>query len=382
MRASREQGFTLVELMIVVAASAIIIAGAFALHQTFNRQGDRLQKVSEVQQTLRMARQYLERRIRIAGSGLNQTNVQIAMRDPVTGHCITRTMSGIVVHNSNSLTAAATPDVTPTDADPDPDWFDFASIDVGGSPVKITGVPGSSHGDSENIDVTDNSQFGDCTNMFAISKPGGNTCLYVVKKGTGTDKININGGHCGGCLGEASGGASKKLIDCTCNNANPDYVNYTAATGKDKCESYVTGVNALSVGPGMGGVRLFPAAESPALFGMPSTMLGRGALNVATGTYDWGALTDLIDDLQLEVIMMNGQIYGSATNSMDVPAADWWKMRAIRYTMLAKSRTPAQGGFPQTIAPYADQCVNNCSFNDGFVRRLVQGTVQLRNYGL
>jgi hypothetical protein len=80
--------------------------------------------------------------------------------------------------------------------------------------------------------------------------------------------------------------------------------------------------------------------------------------------------------------MVNGTVYGITGNSRDVPATEGWGMRAIRYTLVAKSRTKTRDNLSQTLPAYADQCPSGCTYSDGYVRRLVQGTVQLRNFGL
>jgi prepilin-type N-terminal cleavage/methylation domain-containing protein len=411
MRPRHHRGFTLVELMVVIAASSIVIAGAFALHTTFNRQNEHLQRVSEVQQTLRVARQYVERQLRNAGSGMGdsaKTGMKVPMMMNGTS-CYDHLVGGVLVHNLNWPINTDPPTLDAghlTEPDPDPDWFEFASVDVSANPATINRFTSGSGSSVEvvvdNIAALANVQ--DCTTMLSLGKPGGTLCNYALKKvQDSAGHINLSPQSCAGnpCMGTSSGTTIYKApADCLCNpTVNPDFAAWlltpagSAAkkNGPDSaCNQFAGGMPVMSIGPGLGAVRLTMPGEAVSgtpLLTLPFPALARAKLE--STSYTWYPLTDLIEDLQLEVFLSTGEVVGSLNHRRDVTQAEWGQMRAIRYTLVAASRTPVERSFQQYLPQYADRppCprldgTSGCPYSDGRVRRMVQGTVQLRNYGL
>ncbi len=64
------QGFTLVELLIVLAISAVVLAGVLQVFNTSNKSYSVQEEVAAVQQNLRIAKLFLARDVRMAGAGL------------------------------------------------------------------------------------------------------------------------------------------------------------------------------------------------------------------------------------------------------------------------------------------------------------------------
>jgi prepilin-type N-terminal cleavage/methylation domain-containing protein len=410
-----DRGFTLVELMIVVVASAIIIAGAFALHQSFARQSDRLQKVAEVQQTLRVARLYIERQLRLAGSGFGTGTFKMPMA--VNGVCVDRTVGGVEFHNLNDYNPPVFDQGQESRDDPDPDWFEFAYMDVNANPATLDHWASAASVEAVINNTQALADYQDCTSMISLGKPGDYTCVYGLKKVQDqSDHINVNPNGCkdNPCM-DTSTGIPRSADDCLCNDAvaplNPDYLkfknDYAAAhpglnasqLHRDSCDAWSAGKPINAMGPGLGGVRLFaanetttwaPAGSAATAFSFP--LLARA--KVETAGYTWHQLTELIEDLQFEIFLDNGSIIGTQGNRRDaIPPTmanpEWSKFRAVRFTIMARSRTPVEHSFQQTLERYADRpaCPRlggtaGCPYTDGHVRRIVQGVVQLRNYAL
>ena len=423
-RTDRDLGFTLVELMIAMVASAIVIAGAFALNISFARQNERLKKVADVQETLRVARQYVEKQLRLAGTGFGSGTFKVPMYNPATAKCEDVEIGGVEFHNLNDYPIPVVDIGHESEFDPDPDWFQFAYMNVDQNPASL-----DHWASAQSVEgVINNAQaiadYPECSSMISLGKPGqGTLCVYGLKKVQGqASHININPNGCkdNPCM-DTSKGIPRSADDCLCNDgisnpafpSNPDFIqylsDYKAAHPKlnygqayrQACDAYSKGMPILIMGPGLSGIRLAYANESLAwappgsaasAFGWP--MLGRSRLR--TSTFTWDPLTDMIEDIQFEVFLSNGTTIGTLMGGQmtrrDVTKLEWGKMRAVRYTLVARSRTPVESavGFQQSLPSYADRpaCPRlgsttvGCPYTDGHVRRMVQGVVQLRNYGL
>ncbi len=81
-----EGGFTLVELLMVVAIMGLVVIGIYGLYLSMNRSTYQQEEVVEVQQNLRTAMNYIGRDIRMAGFmiPLSSTPIETASGDSIT----------------------------------------------------------------------------------------------------------------------------------------------------------------------------------------------------------------------------------------------------------------------------------------------------------
>ena len=78
MPSRRSRGFTLVELLIVIATFSVVMAAVYSLYQTQQRSAYSQDEVADVQQNLRIAMDTIARDVRMAGSLIPSANTPIS----------------------------------------------------------------------------------------------------------------------------------------------------------------------------------------------------------------------------------------------------------------------------------------------------------------
>jgi len=111
-----------------LAVAALVVAGAFQLHLSFTRQSQAQRQSAELQKTLRVAMQLLERAVRSAGRGLPSTH---ALTARVGAGCTPVTYYGVQYSNDNTYNDPKTTFSDPAIADRDPDWLRVVAADDG-----------------------------------------------------------------------------------------------------------------------------------------------------------------------------------------------------------------------------------------------------------
>jgi hypothetical protein len=341
-------------MLISLALGSIVLAGAFQLQRAFSRQSAREEMIAEMQQSLRVSRQTMERMIRAAGSGLPAGPI------PVT-NCSGGTTNyyAIQYSNSNAIAPSATVfdpkntfDANPQDADQDPDWIRIIS----GPPSSVEGAAGDS---GAGLQVTEAGNFA-VGDQFAIVDTATSPATVCVREVTG-----ITGAH-GGSL-KHSGGAS-----CV----NP---------GTDTCLNAVQAGNHWPVLvrrlTGSSVVFRVDNTTNPAT---PQLQVSFSPIDLpADAPRSWQTLAQNIEDLQVALVMDDGRVCGAAGYSVDDPAlCDPTKVKAVRFTLTARSSSPVVGTLADRPGGgYADVAatVYTQAGGDSYLRRTITTEVQLRN---
>jgi len=135
------RGFTLTEILVVMAISGIVIAGIYTMYSSQNRSYMTQEQIAAMQQNLRAAIYFMEREIQMAGCDPSQTNAP-----------------GILTANKNSIhfTSDLNGNENTSDSNEDIQYslYDYGSdgdTDLG----RKTGVAGSLQALAENIDALD-----------------------------------------------------------------------------------------------------------------------------------------------------------------------------------------------------------------------------------
>jgi hypothetical protein len=293
--------------------------------------------IADMQQSLRVSRQAMERVIRAAGSGLGASSI------PVITCSGTNNYWPVQFSNLNTPAYAdpiTTFDATPGDADPDPDWIRIVSA----PPATVLGGTADSAG-SMTVTSTANFQVGDQFLIVDNSYNPPHTCVREVVGGT------IQHTPTGSC-------------------ANPP-------VGADPCIAGITTWPVL-VRRLTGGNAVFRIGN---FNGTPMLQVSFSPLGTTPANMVWQTIAENIEDLQVALVMDDGRVCGSAAYSVDDPAlCDPTKVRAVRFTLTARSSSTVTGGV--AIYPgggYEDKAAT--TWNDGYLRRSITTEVQLRNQG-
>jgi prepilin-type N-terminal cleavage/methylation domain-containing protein len=335
----RARGFTIIEMMVSLALGGILLAGAFELHAAFTRQSTRSQEVADMQQSLRVSRQIMERSIRGAGSGLREGAIYLnTCGGPVTYY-------SVLFSNSNIFPQAVV-DNTPGDADTDPDWIQIVALNPS------TGTEASSDGGTNAV-VTNIGAFS-VGQQFVLVDTGPTvanrrSCAYEVTS------LTPNVAVCPTCgtVDHAPGGT---------NCINP---------GADPCIggiTYPAPVRSLT-----GGSTVFRVDQSDVK--TPRLMVSFAPLGQPAV---WQPIAENIEDLQIALVMADGSVCGRSGNSVDDPAlCNPRSARAVRFTLTARSSNLVSA-FAQGQSGGTEDMPINGSF-DQYLRRSVTTEVQLRN---
>ncbi len=332
------RGFSLIEVMVSLALGALVLAGAFGLHLTFNRQSQRQERIAEMQQTLRVARQVMERSLRGAGSGMEGGALQV-------NQCAGLPITYYAVQFSNSnlyVTPKVTFDNNAGDTDNDPDWVQVVAADP------MTAV-GATDTNGVNTVVNDVTQFNLNDLFIVVDVANKRDCVYQV---TGFD--NSGGNRCANC------GALQRNPGQSCVNVTPNL---------DPCAN-LKGAPVRKLSGTVATFRVDKTNPATPRLTASFTPIGQPA--------QFQTIAENIEDLQVALVMNDGRVCGQAGYSVDDPAlCDPTKARAVRFTLTARGSVAEQGVPASTLGGVEDEPAT--VMGDGYLRRTVTAEVQLRN---
>jgi type II secretory pathway pseudopilin PulG len=363
-RRGRQRGLTVVEMMISIGLGGLLLTGAFELQTAFNRQSRRQHQVADMQQSLRVARQMIERALRSAGAGLQGGTFR------VDGSCSGQTVYHGVQFSNAGATQATFPvaktvfDTNPADADTDPDWLQVITTD--GNAGGTTTVQGAA---GVNVCITDPSKFA-AGDLFLITDPTGGTPVSCVHLLTGFSNAT------GCCPGTGNQCALRYSPGGNCYN-QPGGSPCLAGGNLSGRQVRRLPANAVSV-------FLVERTRAGQCVNPPCLMLGTGRIAQAPA---WQLVAEGIENLQVALVMNDGRVCGTrdpaslAFNSTDcitgAGCCDPSRARAVRFTITVRS-SEAIPDYRQGAEPSAEDYVVAAA-NDGFLRRSVTAEVQLRN---
>lgn len=334
MRRVGASGYSLVELMVALALSGLLVAGALQLHASYNGHARRQDQISQVQQTLRLALTVISRAVRAAGGGTFGGPLQLlACAGPVV-------YPGVGFSNSNAW-PQATFDSTLGDPDSDPDWIVVRtataeqalvlSYAAGGNTLTIAGtLTGWTAGD-----------------LVAIPRPPPQlTMVREITSLAGNQLGFVNGSPnypCANLLNEndAQRGLATATYPVPIRRFNQEMV--------------------FRVVPGVS------ADDSPKL------LVGRGRIGATTG-FTWTPIADHVEDLQVALIMRDGRVCNSADAPTVCNAA---QAAAMRLTLVGRTPTRVSGVPTSVSGGYEDRPA--VQINDGYLRRGVTQEIIFRN---
>jgi len=368
----RARGFSLVELLVGLALAALVVAGAFQLHLSFHRQSQRQQQVAELQQTLRVAMQILERAVRAAGQGLPPSRSLPAF---VGGGCTSVRYYGVQFSNDNTYNDPKTTFWNPAVADRDPDWLRVVAADDSGDD---TAVYAGCNGVNVQL-LAETPQRWQPGDLFLVvpdlTQPASACALACAAP------YEVTSGFVGTAT-QASPGTIKNQHGGSCYNPPPGLDGCLAGNGRPKgCAGPGSTLRHFSGGGTV--YRIMTSADQGDASGLVSPKLTMRTAPFGTpfsdATYKWIPLADGIEDLQLAVILADGTV----CNSVDDPAAcNFANAVAVRITLVGRSSSPLQGVPPSPLGGYEDEPATTPaagSLAASFLRRAMTSTVQLRN---
>ncbi|HZS37321.1 MAG TPA: PilW family protein [Polyangia bacterium] len=357
----RSRGFTLMELLISLALAGVVVAGALQLHVAFNGHSSRQQQIADMQQSLRVSMQILERAIRSAGSGMvlpKGTSPPTPPPSYTAGVmlCGTAKLYAFEWWNTNSP-FPATHNPSPITNDADPDYFkviaaqpDSATITAytAGTATVAGPLAGWAIGDLVLV----------LSGNFPTVPPNGipTSCLRTI---TAVSGQQLTFGSPGAPL------ACNLLPGATptdCMSALP-----SVAGGPNDVEIKHF-VNETIY-------RVIPAATPSDTPKLALRQAPIGNINPGIG---WMPIADNIEDMQIAMVMSDGGI----CNSVDDPASvaqncDPSQALAVRITLVARSTNTIAGNPPAPKGGFEDEPMSTP--NDGYLRRSMTTEIMLRN---
>ncbi len=368
----RARGFSLAELLVGLALAALVVAGAFQIHLSFHRQSQRQQEVAELQQTLRVAMQLLERAVRAAGQGLPPTHTLPAL---VGAGCTSVTYYGVQFSNDNTYTDPKTTFWNPAVADHDPDWLRVVASDDGGDGTAV--YDGCNGVNVQLLAATPQRwQPGDLFLVVPdLARPPSACALACAAPYEVTSGFS-------GTPTQAAPGTIKNQNGGSCYNPPPGLDGCLSGNGRPQgCAGPGSTLRHFSSGGTV--YRVMTSADQGDATGLTSPKLTMRAAPFGTpfsdATYKWIPLADGIEDLQLAVILADGTV---CSNVDDPAACNFANAVAVRVTLVGRSSSPLPGVPPSPLGGYEDEPATTPppgSLAAGFVRRAMTSTVQLRN---
>ena len=313
----RARGFSLTELIVSLAVAAFVVAGAFQLHLSFNRQSQRQRQGAELQQTMRLAMQLLERAVRSAGRGLPSTH---ALAARIGTSCVPATYYGVQFSNDNGYNDPKTTFWDPAARDDDPDWLRVVSAD------EATAVYSGSDGDALLYSAVTPPvwQPGDLIHVVPDELRPPSACALAAAA-----PLEVSAVSAGRIQIRADGCYAARVPACA---------THGATLRRLSASSTVYRVDTSGASPKL--------TMRTAPFGTP----------FADAAHPWIPIADGVEDLQIAVVLADGTVCSDAD---DPRACDFGRAVAVRLTLVARS-AGSFGGAP--------------------LRRSLTSLVQLRNY--
>lgn len=329
----RSAGFTLIEILVSLALAGLVVAGALQAHVTFNGQTVRQDAINEVQQSLRLSMQIIERAIRSAGEGMPGDQI-------IMNTCTTPiTYYGVQYRNSNTFPFSAVYDTTAGDNDGDPDQLRVITTALAGTNLVKS--------DAANVATV----LGDLSSwsahdLFLVANvPPTASCLREVTSiGAGT-------------LGHAVAGTNYGCINLATDSC------MTGTTYPAPVRRFVTETV----------FRVFPAVGAE-----PPKLAARYANIGDVASTTWTLISEDVEDMQIALVMQDGTV----CNDRDDPAAaggacDPTLARALRITLVGRTASMLQGAPQSQTGGYEDRAAT--AVTDGYLRRAMTSEVVLRN---
>jgi type IV pilus assembly protein PilW len=341
----RETGFSLVEMMVALVISSLLMIAIFHINSTFNMALHRQDEIGRMQQTMKVVRTILERRIRAAGAGAVFRTQSSCGGNHMVGP--------IIIHNSNSLTGS---DLTTGDADPDPDWFEILSADLSRS-GRITAkapVMGNDH----SVDDTSKFKPGD---LIGLKYKDG-MCLLMVTKVQSNGKIQF------GTQGTGAAAMANCYNDPQLNKLCEDLVvkNHFMFPG-DEVVNFGSGSFAMRVD-----------TTNPDL---PMLMMASGTVGGSPASYQWQPVAGNVEDMQIaahvDTSVTPDDLGDMWVNSRDLTIDELSRVRAVRITLVFRSTTTVTGWNLGRRPGFEDRAA--ATVDDGYVRRVLTLVIKLRN---
>lgn len=343
----RERGFSLIEMLIAVFMSSILIMAVFHVNATFQTALTRQDEISRMQQSMKIVRTLLDRRLRAAGSGITVGNV-------VSGCGGNHQVGPFVLHNKNTFGVA---DTVEGGADDDPDWFEVMSADISlnGRITQRGPIMGNSH------EVDDHTKFKD-GDIVGIKTQHGMCLLMVTKQQPSPGKI----------LFGTQGSGPSAMANC-----------YNNPQENKACEDNVLqehflnpGEEVINFGSGTFALRIDTSVPD-----QPVLMMATGTAGGVATQYAWQPLASNVEDMQIAAHVDTSvppDDYGDLwVSSRDLTTAELNKVRAVRISLVFRSTTPVTGFALGRRPALEDRAVAPSS--DGYVRRVLSMVVKLRN---
>jgi prepilin-type N-terminal cleavage/methylation domain-containing protein len=286
----RARGFSLAELLVGLALAGLVTAGAFQLHLSFSRQSQRQHQIGELQQTMRVAMQLLERAVRAAGRGLPPTH---ALTARIGGSCVPVTYYGVQFSNDNTYNDPKTTFWDPAVRDSDPDWLRVVAAD------EATAVYAGRDGDTVRFfGATPPSwQPGDLLRVVPDELRPPSACALA-----SADPFEVDALSAGRIAIRANGCYGARLPAC--------------APAGAQLRRFAAASTVYRVDGGKLTMRTAP-------FGTP----------FADATHPWIAIADGIEDLQIAVVLADGTI---CSDIDDPRACDFARAAAVQLTLTAR----------------------------------------------
>jgi len=339
------RGFTLVEIMIALSLAGLLVAGAFQLHATFTAQSQRQRQLTDMQQSLRLAMQIIERSIRGSGGGFVNGRVIIA-----PGCSGTRTLYRAQYYNTNAWPTggAFTLDTTAGNADTDPDILRIIGSAESGVNLATadTGTVATVRGDATNIAVQDLLLFVNTTTATATTATG---CFrQVTAKGATTGSPGST---------PITHGTSPAYLCANTDTACTTAITYPTPVRRFRNQTFfrIVPPPAGSRESGKLAVAIVPIGDPPA-------------------NPTWNIIADDIEDMQIALMMADGRV----CRDVDDPAlCDPAQASAVRVTLTARTLSAVPGRPPSQSGGYEDR--SRVDETDGRLRRSLTSEIGLRN---
>lgn len=338
-RASR--GFTLTEMVVAMFLSTVIAVGAFHIHATFSASLHRQDEITKIQGTMKITRSLLERKIRVAGSGMDGV---------VSSDCGgTHQVGPFTIHNSNVI---GTADTALGGTDNDPDWFEVVAANMSNSGY-LTG-PAPIMGVEKPVDDPTKFKVG---GLIGLKNANG-VCIFMVSK-LSNGKIQYRPG-------------GSPLLEC-----------YNQAANRKDCKDTVMldhfmqpGDQIVDLSSGSFALRIDDSQPA-----RPVLMMASGVAGGDPTLYPWKPVAVNVEDMQIAVHLDTseppdgmGEIW---VNSRDLTTAELMRVRAVRLSLVFRSNNEVVGWRSGRRPALEDRLIG--ATTDGYIRRVMTTIIKLRN---
>jgi prepilin-type N-terminal cleavage/methylation domain-containing protein len=341
---TRQTGFTLIELLVAIFLAGLLVAASFHIHSTFQSTMHRQEEVTRMQQTMKVTRDLLARRIRGAGGGIS-ANLWSACGGE-------HTVGPFTLHNDNALGGS---DLSEGGSDNDPDWFE---------------VVGADHNSSSSL----SKQHPLVSRVKHVHEPGkfkpGD--LVVIQNDKGACMLMISRVHHKWVMHQPAGWGGAKMTGC---------FNQTLQMCRREMETnqLPSGTPLINLSPRSGAFRVDDSDPD-----RPLLMMASGVGGGDPTQYDWQPIAEGVEDMQIAVHVDTDdppdQLGDEWVNSRDLRANETARVRAVRISLVFRSTSPVPGWSSGRRPGLEDRPASPT--NDGYIRRVLSTIIKVRNMPL